>query len=623
MNVYIWRTVGNSTYKYVCGYTGSDYYGDGTQSNPYKTLTKAFYSTGTGAIICRGIFNDNLQGSGYNGSVLNYSNNNPGNSDGGSSISSCSTIVGDYYGASIWDGQGVSVLSGFATSNMVLLNTSNTIDLGIGFRDNWWSGNTGGVPFNLFHNCKTQESAIGGIATYNNIYSSLIPTSTSKLYLSKNPSVYNHSFNNTIHNIAKSSMRQNASGNAFNFLYSLFTDFAVYLDQTGTFNNCLFNSGCTFWIADAQFVPTGITDDDKLASIVDKVSLLSDIKISIVNCKYTSQTSHQIYTNIDKLDFTLKPNSDAIIKIVNPSYPSQYYYGAMKPALNIPIMANSEGIIGTWDEHTASGAIAIPSDSIIYLDETNTSSVSQISSKIVAIDNQMILLDGFKSMFFPRFNYKCYLGDKQMISSTKIYSGTNLNIGRYIVNGFPVLYNTQNLEVGDILVVTSDGTLFTNYNTNISYLYEILDPNIYNPIHVRMTNAIYASVPVGGTLQTGGVYLNYSNQNITYKGRTIISGESFTCDGINMTFSGSVGYVIGIVFDDNRVPVTEWISALLFDDYFNGKTGAVQNYDNEGRPISSGNPKAYAAPYVGTYGMQYINKTYVQFKIILRKYDTI
>jgi hypothetical protein len=39
MNPYIWRTAAGSN-KFVCSYTGSDWYGNGTQAKPYKSLTK-------------------------------------------------------------------------------------------------------------------------------------------------------------------------------------------------------------------------------------------------------------------------------------------------------------------------------------------------------------------------------------------------------------------------------------------------------------------------------------------------------------------------------------------------------------------------------------------------------
>jgi len=603
MNAYIWKTQ-NAGYKYVCGYTGSDYYGDGTMANPFKTLTKAyFYGTVGGTINCRGLFSDSPLGSSLGRGM----------------------IQGDYYGAAIWDGQGLTTLSGFLHSNILILNT-NTYTGMVGIGEMQYPGNTSwfsgvGGSNVLVYNCQLLNGIIGGLSSISHVIYSTLNIADILLSFGGEGQGGGDYQNITVHNVTKNSVNKCFNNNLFQFKYSLFTDFPIYLDQNGIFDTCLFNSECTFWVSNTQFIPTGLTDADKLASVAAKVATVVGTKITLSNCKYTSQTSDQIYTNVDKLDYTLKPNSDAVIP--NNLNSDFYYYGALKPALNVPILADSHGITGTWDEHTASGAIAIPSDSIIYLDETNTSAVSQISSKIVAINNQMILLDGFKSMFIPRFGYKYYLGNKQMISSTKIYAGTNLNVGRYIVTGFPILYNTQNFEVGDILVVTATGTSFTNYNTNTSYLYEILDPNIFNPVYVRQTNAIYASVAVGDLLQSGGVYLNYSNQNITYAGRTIVPGESFTCDGINMTYSGTAGYVIGIVFDDTRVPVTEWISALSFDDYFNGKTGAVQMYDNEGIPISCGNPKAYVAPYLGTYGMQYLNKTYIQFKIILRKYDTV
>ena len=98
MDAYIWRTVGS--YKYVCGYTGSDLYGTGTQTNPFKTLTAAYwYGSAGGIIVCRGIFNDNPTKAAWVTSIPYYGNN--------------ASIIGDYYGAAVWDGQGKEFLYGY------------------------------------------------------------------------------------------------------------------------------------------------------------------------------------------------------------------------------------------------------------------------------------------------------------------------------------------------------------------------------------------------------------------------------------------------------------------------------------------------------------------------------
>jgi hypothetical protein len=44
MNAYVWRTI-NAGARYVCSYTGSDITGDGLATNPFASLTKAFYAS--------------------------------------------------------------------------------------------------------------------------------------------------------------------------------------------------------------------------------------------------------------------------------------------------------------------------------------------------------------------------------------------------------------------------------------------------------------------------------------------------------------------------------------------------------------------------------------------------
>lgn len=102
---YVWRTAptgteGTSTV-YVDGYTGSDDFGNGTRTNPYKTLTKAWTAKTTKPqrIICRGVFVEGI-------------------TDGNHECS----IIGDYFGAATIDGQDRFLMYGFGHSNLFLVN---------------------------------------------------------------------------------------------------------------------------------------------------------------------------------------------------------------------------------------------------------------------------------------------------------------------------------------------------------------------------------------------------------------------------------------------------------------------------------------------------------------------
>lgn len=680
MNAYIWRTAAGAN-KFVCSYTGSDWYGNGTQAKPYKSLTKAYNSgSATAPIVCRGIFNDNLIGA-HN-----------------------SQINGDYYGAAVWDGQGTNNIYGFYHNNMIFINGGAAAGyVGVGGAIN--ASNVGhalyvyglaGSPA-LVYNCQLHWAIVGGNAGVKYVVYASIPASTDFL-VSLGSQGLNQ--NITIHGIPKANMRKSITMAAVkgpNLIYSLISATAIYLDQYGTFNKCMFASDCTFWVTDTEFVPTGATDADKMQSIVDKVATLGTVKLVLTDCKYTSQTASELFNNPAKLDFTLKPGCDAIedLDVLN----QITYYGALKPALNVPIMDDSSGVAGTWDENTATGDITVSSNAINF-NAAGTNALSEIYSKVVAINPLTTVLDGLKALFLPVFNQKLYMDDRILVDNTHIAAGVTLAIGQYIVKNHAIVYGGATINIDEILVVASAGTSYSNEGGDTTaYILSINDPNVWNPVYVRMQNVIYATVAVGGALQSGGVYLNYATENITYRGRTIVPGESFMAVNSVDTFSGTAGYLIGIVFNDSRVPASEWMPLLAYmngigtsgtltpvDGFWNLVNGGAQIYTTvtgfgtvttnktttltgsgttflttfkagdtitvsgetarivdtvasdtsltvtvafsntasaktytHYRVASSGTPESYAQ--YASYARQLMNKQYLQFKIMLRKYD--
>lgn len=676
MNAYIWRTAAGSN-KFVCSYTGSDWYGNGTQAKPYKSLTKAYNSgSATATIICRGIFNDNLIGA-HN-----------------------SSINADYFGAAVWDGQGTNNIYAFYHQNMIFINGGAAAGyVGVGGAATvglaHYVVGLAGSPA-LVYNCQLYWAVVGGNAIKYAVYAS-IPASTDFLV---SLGSYSQNQNITIHGIPKASMRKSITTQTVkgpNLIYSLISATAIYLDQYGTFNKCLFAADCTFWETDTEFIPTGATDADKMASIVAKVATLGTVKLVLTNCKYTSETAADLFNNVAKLDFSLKPGCDAIedLDVLN----QITYYGAVKPALNVPIMDDSSGEAGTWDENTATGDITVSSN-VINFNAAGTNALSEIYSKVVAINPLTTVLDGLKALFLPVFNQKLYMDDRILVDNTHITAGATLAIGQYIVKLHAIVYGAATINIDEILVVASAGTSFSfEGGDTTAYVLAINDPNVWNPVYVRQQNVIYATVAVGGSLQSGGVYLNYGNENITYRTRTIAPGESFMAVNSSDTFTGTAGYLIGIIFNDSRVPVSEWMSLLTYmngigttgtltavDGFWNLVNGGAQVYTTvtgfgtvttnkttslsgvgttflttfkagdtitvsgetarivdtvssdtsltvtvafsntasaksytHNRVASSGSPEAYAQ--YATYARQLMNKQYLQFKIMLRKYD--
>ena len=625
MDAYIWRTTTGN--KYVCSYTGSDLYGNGTQTNPFKTLTAAYwYGSIGGTIVCRGIFNDNPTKASWVSSVPYYGNN--------------ASIVGDYYGAAIWDGQNTEFLYGYFMSRMIVLNsTSSGGFVGLGAASG--AGDVGNVyrvsglagsPA-LIDNSVAYWGVLGGTSAVSKVVFSRMKKNINYLVSlgGIDPATME---NNTYHDADKSIVTKRFTSGYCEIRYGLFTKFAIYLNQAITFNMCMFNSECTFWVDNTQFVPTGAVDAAKMQSLVDKVTSMTGSKIVLIDCKYTSQVSEAIYNNHLKLDFSLKTTSDA--------GSGTFYYGAIKPAINVGIFNVSDGIVACWDNRTAVGDIVIANNSINIDNSPPYSAVSSIISKIVTINTDLMILDEFKALFKPIFNQNYYLGDKKMVSDTKIYAGTILSVGRYIVVGGTIQYGTEGVNENNTVNVTATGTTFSSTGGEV-YLLEIIDPNIYNPVHVRVSPFIYGvisanEIGVGAALKAGVTYLNIGANNITLNTglpseRILVPEESFIAEAGN-TWTATAGYQMGIMFDDdpvvgNRiVPSAPWMSALSFDSFFNYTNNGNQVYDTEDdtihggkRLMSSGNPKAYKSPYVGVYANQYLNKTYMQFKIILRKWN--
>ena len=206
-------------------------------------------------------------------------------------------------------------------------------------------------------------------------------------------------------------------------------------------------------------------------------------------------------------------------------------------------------------------------------------------------------------------------------------AGDILPLGRYLVKG-AVVYNDLPISANNILVVTEEGTTFVNdYEGYESSLLLFTDINIQDVVYVRARGMIYTYIKASDGLQSGGVYYNSGNKNITYRNRVIVPNESFVARETGETFvcEGDENYEIGILFDDTRVPESVWVPAQTYGEYFVGKQSGVIKVDNEGIPVSSGNPLSYQASKDGGYSdvlkKSILNQKYIQFALNIKKYD--
>lgn len=640
-----WRTSpsgseGNAT-RYVDSMTGSDFFGTGTRANPYQSLGRAYRGTSSkpSKIVCRGIFSEMMV-------------------DGNHACEIC----GDYLGAAVFDGGGYYMIYGFGHSNLIIQNT------GLGSYDiDFQGGSEALAGVGRANNASNVGAAyyVFGVAGASvlmdrcSLYMGCIGGSTAVRYVGVSRPRHNANYrislgsygacvgmeHGTLYDCAIEDRAKHFTQGLTTFAYTLFANFAMIAnDSQMVYDHCLFASDCRWYHLSGshgstgtvrEIVVTGSTSAERQASlavgltaIYEELGTATNSRIfpTFTDCKFSGQTSAQLMNNPLVQDFTLKLDSDAIID-------DSSYYGAFPPALNVPILSDSTGVVGSWDELTASGCIAV-NNNAICLDDTSALGSGEILSKIVKINPALYQLNGIFAAIVSQFtDYHAYLNKVSVTGNT--YSvGDDLPVGRYIAKG-AVTYNGTSFPNNSIIVVTAENTTFSDDN-NTSELIAIEQPNIQDVVYVRCRSTIYRKIKVGDGLQRGATYLNCGNKYISYHGRTYSPGESFvavnstedfasgTVDGsLNFTPDNDADYEIGIMFDDTRVPASEWVPAQSFGEYFVIKQSGAILLDADGVPVSSGNAQAYSGTYSGQIRKTIINQPYVQFAIFVTKYDSI
>lgn len=621
-----WINVG-TTYCYVHSDFGSDLQGDGTMAKPYKTLQKAYTATNK-SICCLGRFTGDMNASGF----INR------------------TIIGDYYGGAIYDGNNQYTIWGWVLHNMIVRNVP-AIDAycqygasgglsGVGRADNSYrvgtAGNVMGVASDLVlvDGCSLHFGCVGGSTTVARIvYSKIIPCLNSSVWLGNGgytPSLRQ----STIYGVDVDKRRKSQYGSP-TIESCLFGKFALIANDTQKFVECVFAADCKWYFftgADysngyTEIQLSGTTSEERYQSLVDGMAALGKtITVTFTDCIFSAQTSDELMNDPEHLDFTLTADSDAIRTTVSRN--GELFIGAMPPALPIPIMGDSTGEIGTWDERSIDGCIQIL-DNKICLNPNTIQNGGKIYSKILQINPASVQLNGVWSVpTMPYNNKNVHLTGLNTLfdtdSANYVYQNTNIPIGWYKVVG-DITYSGTDYYNGEILYVTTANTQFTDLTAD-SYLQQVIEPNTEDVLYCRCRRASTVKIKMGDGLQAGATYLNNGGQPITYRSRTIVNGESFVAMNDTDDFTATdADYEISVMFDDSRVQSAEWIPARLWSRYFVGKANGAIQHDNYGVPMSSGNYLTWIATsqggYANTLRESIIDMPFVQFAIIVKHYN--
>ena len=394
------------------------------------------------------------------------------------------------------------------------------------------------------------------------------------------------------------------------------------------FQNCLFAADCKWYYftgnntdsAYYELTITGNTSAERQASLLQALeNTYETLGITeqnrkrpvFTNCIFSSQTSAQIFNDSSADDYTIKPGCDADTFVSSVLGDAQYI-GALPPAINVPIMDDSTGHAGTWDEKSASGCIVVDDDKIC-IDSASASTEGEILSKVLQINPITTQLNGVFAQFMSKFGtYGAYANKNSIFSGNRYGPGDTLPVGRFLVTE-NIQYGEDAIGAGDVLVVSEGNTTFSSSAASALAL-EITEPNMMEVVYCRCRSGVYARVGSSDSLQAGATYLNDSGHTISYHNRNVVDGESFVCmvAGENFSCQEDPSATIAVMFDDTRVPDVDWCPAQLFGEYFVLKSGGAIRTDEYGVPLGSGNYMSYQAAGLLKSTM---DRKYVQFAI--------
>lgn len=362
------------------------------------------------------------------------------------------------------------------------------------------------------------------------------------------------------------------------------------------------------------------------------------------NCVFTSATAAQVYNNPEHSDFTTKITSAAKIDSVN-------YFGALAPALNVPILgtgnSGSDGVAGCWDNRSIDGCVMVE-NGVIKLDTASIADSGRIFSKIIKTDPTDMQYNGVFARLTRRVK-RGWIASQLNPFGNKVLPNGSLTATlssdtQYVVKGSNVAFGGETYTPNQIIDTTGVSTLTAQFETSEGYLLPIVDANIPDTLYCRCRSMVYARAQLGETLKPQITYLNDGDSYISFHDRVIVPNESFICDNAEEFYvcnqsgvvnSSATGYSIAIIFDDREtIPsgeeriggVTKWIPAGSWGEYFAMKNaGAITELEIPqigSVPKSSGHYMCFTKNGGGAQINGYksiLNQTYIQFALFVKK----
>ena len=357
-------------------------------------------------------------------------------------------------------------------------------------------------------------------------------------------------------------------------------------------------------------------------------------------CVFAEETADEVFNAPEQYDFTTKMDSPAFISVY-------HYFGALPPALNIPIHgtgnSGSDGKVGCWDNRSIDGCLKVE-DGYIKIDTASSEKAGRILSKIIQTDPYDVQYNGVYSMLTRRVKHG-WIASKINPFGEKVEANADLTVTleadtQYVIKGSKCTYNEQFYNANDIIDTTGLNVFTVKFETAEGYVIPILDTNIPDTLYCRCRSMVYARASLGEELKPQITYFNDGDKYILFNSRIIVPNESFICDK-NATFSvcdknGNIDttasdYSIAIIFDDREdIPEgeeriggkVEFVPAQKFGEYFAMKNaGAITSLEIPqigSVPKASGNYQCFVKEGGGRQVDGYksiLNQTFMQFAL--------
>ena len=357
-------------------------------------------------------------------------------------------------------------------------------------------------------------------------------------------------------------------------------------------------------------------------------------------CVFAEETADEVFNAPEQYDFTTKMDSPAFISVY-------HYFGALPPALNIPIHgtgnSGSDGKVGCWDNRSIDGCLKVE-DGYIKIDTASSEKAGRILSKVIITDPYDVQYNGVYSMLTRRVKHG-WIASKLNPFGEKIEANADLTVileadTQYVIKGSKCTYNEQFYNPNDVIDTTGLDVFTVQFETADGYVIPVIDANIPDTLYCRCRSMVYGRAMYGESLKKQITYLNDGDRPISFHGRIIAPNESFICDD-NAPFyvydqngeldATATDYSIAVIFDDREIipegeerigGLVEFVPAQKFGEYFAMKNaGAITSLEIPQLglvPKSSGHYMCFTKNGGGAMINGYksiLNQTFIQFAL--------